>query len=156
VSQADCQDLVQDVFLIAHRKGGYVAGPAQPATWLANIALGEVRNLRRKRGRRKSVSSDSRSVELAPEPSGASDPEGRVSCRSELDRVKSALDRLDEDKRVVFMLFEIEGESCAAIATGLGIPTGTVYSRLHAARRAFRVAFEEVGEAPRGKGGEDR
>jgi RNA polymerase sigma-70 factor (ECF subfamily) len=47
----------------------------------------------------------------------------------------------------VFVLFELEGEPCASIATALGIPTGTVYSRLHHARRRFLEAWGE-GAAP--------
>lgn len=54
-----------------------------------------------------------------------------------LRRVQQALEVLDEAKRAVFILFELEGESCEAIAAGLNIPVGTVYSRLHKARKLF-------------------
>jgi RNA polymerase sigma-70 factor (ECF subfamily) len=47
---------------------------------------------------------------------------------------------MDPGQRAVFILFELHGESCEAIAAGLEIKLGTVYSRLHAARRAFRAA----------------
>ena len=42
----------------------------------------------------------------------------------------------------------LEGESCEAIAAGLAVPVGTVYSRLHAARATFRAAFAELAETP--------
>jgi RNA polymerase sigma-70 factor (ECF subfamily) len=53
-------------------------------------------------------------------------------------RLQSALDAMDPAHSAVFILFEIEAESCESIAAGLGVPVGTVHSRLHAARRAFR------------------
>jgi len=51
--------------------------------------------------------------------------------------VQEALDTLDNDKRAVFVLVEIEGESCVSVAAGLDIPLNTVYSRLRAARERF-------------------
>ena len=42
------------------------------------------------------------------------------------------------------MLHQLEGESCASIAAGLGVPVGTVYSRLHGARKAFRAKYESL------------
>lgn len=67
-----------------------------------------------------------------------------------LRRVQEALDVLDEAKRAVFILFELEGESCESIAAGLGIPVGTVYSRLHKARKLFmEVHSRLVGAGPK-------
>ena len=48
---------------------------------------------------------------------------------------EQALDKLDVVKRAAFVMFELEGMSCAEIADTMGLPVGTVYSRLHAARR---------------------
>ena len=146
VSRDDCPDLVQDIFLIAHKRGGYRVGAASPRSWLANIALGEARNLRRKRHRR-ATDSDSDSIAGVPDPSMAANPEWQAGTRRDLHRVKAALDALHEPHRVVFMLYELEGEPCSSIAAGLGIPKGTVYSRLHAARQGFRAAFERTGDA---------
>ena len=42
-------------------------------------------------------------------------------------------------QRVVFVMFEVEGFSCDQIATELGVPLGTVYSRLHTARKMFQA-----------------
>ena len=44
------------------------------------------------------------------------------------------------------ILFELEGESCPALADAFDVPVGTVYSRLHAARRAFEQAVRELRE----------
>jgi RNA polymerase sigma-70 factor (ECF subfamily) len=51
------------------------------------------------------------------------------------------LDRMDLEKRALFVMFEIDELSCDAIAEMLSIPIGTVYSRLHAARRDFERAL---------------
>lgn len=145
VAPSEVADLVQDVFLRAHAKGGYRAGAASPRTWLANLALGEVRNLARKRSRRAQVTTlDSRAIERAPARAEDDHLDAQLDRRRRLALVQRALDSLDEDSRVVFMLFELEGERCAAIAAGLGIPLGTVHSRLHGARRKFASAIERL------------
>jgi RNA polymerase sigma-70 factor (ECF subfamily) len=58
-----------------------------------------------------------------------------------LDRALSAL---DADKRAIFVMAELQGDSVVAIAEGLGIPVDTAYSRLRAARRIFREAAEAL------------
>ena len=65
-----------------------------------------------------------------------------------LTRVAKVLATFDVEHRSVWVLFELEGESCADIARALGIPVGTVYSRLHHARRAFQRAFDDPAPEP--------
>jgi RNA polymerase sigma-70 factor (ECF subfamily) len=142
----DIPDLLQEVFLVAHRRGGFTVGPAKPTTWLAEIAF-RVASDRRKKTRRRLEDADQDSIALAPA-AGAS-PGETTEARQALGRVQRALEVLSVDKRAVFVLFELEGESCDAIARGLGIPVGTVYSRLHAARREFARAHARLLEEPR-------
>jgi RNA polymerase sigma-70 factor (ECF subfamily) len=143
----DIPDLLQEVFLVAHRRGGFTVGPAKPTTWLAEIAF-RVASDRRKKTRRRLEDADQDSIALAPGSSAS--PGDTAEARQALDRVQQALDQLSVDKRAVFVLFELEGESCDAIARGLGIPVGTVYSRLHAARREFARAHARLVDEPRG------
>lgn len=143
----DVPDLLQDVFLVAHRRGGFVVDRAKPTTWLAEIAF-RVLSDRRKKQNRKLEDADADTVALAV--SGRASPNDRAEARQALGRVQQALETLTPEKRVVFVLYELEGEACDAIARGLGIPVGTVYSRLHAARREFARAHAElVDEAPK-------
>jgi RNA polymerase sigma-70 factor (ECF subfamily) len=135
--RADLDDLMQEVFLIAHRNGGYQAGPAKPTTYLASIAFRLVHTERRKRRVRAFVESDTDQVDAA---AGAGNPEHSALERERLRRLQKALDTLDEDKRAVFVLAELQGESVVSIAAGLGIPVDTAYSRLRAARKLFREA----------------
>src|SRR5262249_14865178 len=127
----EIDDAVQEVFLLAHRLGGYQPGPAQPRTWLAALAL---------RVGMKARHRASRSVVLPHDESRAAPASQNffdvLAARQVLGMI---LDRMDPDRRAVFLLFEIEGETGESIAAALGIPIGTVYSRLHSARREFQA-----------------
>lgn len=138
--------MVQEVFLVAHRRGGFVPGAARPTTWLAEITLRVVSSGRR-RVRRSREESDTEAVAAAEARRGSS-PGEQVEAKEALRRVQDALDTLDEGKRAVFILFELEGESCESIAAGLGIPIGTVYSRLHNARKQFMEAHARLLATP--------
>ncbi len=148
---ADIEDLVQDVFLTAHRKGGYRAGVASPTTFLAHLALEA--NLKRRRGESRWQRSHTSDATEATVGVGPSSPAETLAARESARRLQAALDEMDPGHRAVFILFELEGESCDSIAAGLGVPIGTVYSRLHAARRAFR---ESVTRSERRDEGEPR
>jgi RNA polymerase sigma-70 factor (ECF subfamily) len=145
VQGQDVADHLQEVFLVAHRRGGFVLGPAKPTTWLAEIAF-RVASDRRKKTKRKLEDADTDSIVLAA--AAGATPGDAAESRQALDRVQRALDALTVDKRAVFVLFELEGESCDAIARALGIPVGTVYSRLHAARREFARVHERLSSDP--------
>jgi RNA polymerase sigma-70 factor (ECF subfamily) len=138
----DVDDLVQEVFIVAHRRGGFVEGVGKPTTWLAQISL-RVALRRRRVWRRHEAPLVGEDAVPEPEAKGANPLDAAAATQS-LERVQQALDTLDLDHRAVFILFELEGEPCDAIAGGLGIPVGTVYSRLHAARRQFRKAYDRI------------
>ena len=135
----DVEDVVQEVFVTAHRRGGYLPGAASPTTWLANIALGVLSTRRRTRARHpEDITDEPGATAIA---SGVS-PAEAIEVREAYERVQQALSRLDPDRRAVFVLFELEEQPCDEIAAGLGVPIGTVYSRLHAARKEFSAAIE--------------
>jgi RNA polymerase sigma-70 factor (ECF subfamily) len=138
VPPGDVDDLVQEVFLIAHRKGGYVPGAGKPRTWLGAIALRVARSGHRSRNRRRESPDE---PNWASFESQAKDPAEQLELRKSLERVQRALDTLDIDHRAAFMLYEIEGESCESIAAAFEVPVGTVYSRLHHARKRFLDAY---------------
>jgi RNA polymerase sigma-70 factor (ECF subfamily) len=142
--ESDMEDLLQEVFLVAHRAGGFMPGRARATTWLAEIALRVWANARR--ARRRAVE---RMVEAdVDEIAGSSPtPEDSALRAGALERVQRCLDELDEDHRAVFVLFELYGERTDDIATALGVPVGTVHSRLHHARRRFRTAWERLARA---------
>jgi RNA polymerase sigma-70 factor (ECF subfamily) len=150
---ADIEDLVQEVFLTAHRRGGYRPGVASPTTFLAHLALEA--NLARRRGEGRWQRSHTDEATVATVGAAPADPAQAFAAREAARRLQAALDRIEPGQRAVFVLFELEGESCDSIAAGLQLPVGTVHSRLHAARKAFRESVargerrDRRDEAPR-------
>jgi RNA polymerase sigma-70 factor (ECF subfamily) len=145
VAAASVDDVVQEVFITAHRRGGFQEGAAKATTWLAEIAV-RVVSTHKRTERRRRVVSDEGALERAV--SDAATPDETALHRAALARVQRALDALDDKQRVVFVLFELMGETCQDIARGLGVPVGTVHSRLFAARRAFLSAHERLERGP--------
>lgn len=143
--RGEIDDLVQEVFVVAHRKGGYVRGPAQPRTWLGAIALRVAQAGHR--SRRRSESPNSPAVDGM---SAAADAPDRIDHRRSVERVQRALESLSIEQRAAFVLFEIEGESCESIAATWNVPVGTVYSRLHHARHKFMQAYESLTVSSQG------
>jgi RNA polymerase sigma-70 factor (ECF subfamily) len=147
VPVSELDDLVQEVFVVALRKGGYSAGPAQPRTWLSAIALRVAQASRRTRSTRSTRESlDSDALELLP--LVASDEGERLDARRRVENVQRALNTLADEHRAAFLLYELEGESCEGIAAAWNVPVGTVYSRLHYARRRFLQAYNALSLTP--------
>jgi RNA polymerase sigma-70 factor, ECF subfamily len=142
IGPSEVDDLVQEVFLVAHRRGGFIEdGRARPTTWLAEISI-RVASVARRSRRRSREHPDHEAVVDAR--SREVDPARAAETTEALDRVQSALDSLDADRRAIFILFELEGEPCQAIADAFQIPIGTVYSRLHKARKQFKEAHARI------------
>jgi RNA polymerase sigma-70 factor (ECF subfamily) len=141
--QSEVDDLVQEVFLVAHRKGGYVPGAGQPRTWLAAIALRVARSGHRSRSRRREAPEE---LALDSLVYGGKDPGEALEIQKSLARVQQALQTLDLEHRAAFVLYEIEGEPCETIAASFDVPVGTIYSRLHHARRRFLEAYSDLGQ----------
>ncbi|HKP64779.1 MAG TPA: sigma-70 family RNA polymerase sigma factor [Polyangiales bacterium] len=137
IHATEVEDLLQEVFIVAHRKGGYLPGPATPRSWLAAIAVRVAQAGRRARHRREPAAG---AVVDLLKATGA-DPAQRLDVRRSMERVQRALDGMPFEQRAAFVLFEIEGESCEEIARVLEVPLGTIYSRLHHARRRFASAY---------------
>ncbi|HEX7481269.1 MAG TPA: sigma-70 family RNA polymerase sigma factor [Polyangiales bacterium] len=147
VARSDLDDLVQDVFLIAHRNGGYDPGPAKPTTYLAAIAFRAATTHRRKGKTRSFVKAADEIVTAAGD--DRHNPERDADQKRQLAILDRALAVLDDDKRAVFVMAELQGETVVSIAAGLGIPVDTAYSRLRAARQLFREAAKQFyGEPP--------
>jgi RNA polymerase sigma-70 factor (ECF subfamily) len=147
--QVELDDLVQEVFMAAHRKGGYRPGPASPTTFLARLAL-EARLAHQRRNLR---FHGAQSRDLADQTLGNPPraPDRSLSLREAAQQMERVLAHMEPGARAVFVLFELEGQSCESIAAGLDLKIGTVYSRLHVARKVFaeKVARSAASEATR-------
>lgn len=129
VPSADVDDIVQEVFVIAHRRrDAFVAGSSEPA-WLHAICVRVVAAWRRRAVRR-----HERVMETLPDLVELRDPERQTASLQLLAR---ALEALDDDKRTVFVLAELEQLDMAEVAAAVGCPLKTAYSRLYAAREIF-------------------
>ncbi|MEO5731744.1 MAG: sigma-70 family RNA polymerase sigma factor, partial [Byssovorax sp.] len=120
-----------------------------PKTWLADIAQ-HVKSTANRAKRRRREQSDEGALAAAVHHSAS--PYDLADTREGLARIQGFLDDLSEDQRTVFVLFELEREPLAAIAAGLGVPLGTVCSRLDTARQSIRKAYEKLESARRTPG----
>ena len=146
VREPQVDDLVQEVFLVAHRRGGFVdTGIARPTTWLAAIAL-RVCSAERRSQRRNRLLPGNDQIDAAP--SSNSCPIRATEASESIRNVQRVLEQMDPNSRDVFVLYELENEPCAAIAEVFNIPVGTVYSRLHHARKTFSTLYK-LSQRPR-------
>ena len=147
-NHAEAEDLVQDTLLRAYR--GIATFDGQyPRAWLLTI----LRNTHINRNRR-------RRPELLRDPDTtfdrlaamASDERTDAAVDDELDtEIAQALGALDEPFRRVVELVDIDGLTYAEAASVLGVPEGTVMSRLHRARSRIRNRLASAGIAPRSR-----
>jgi RNA polymerase sigma-70 factor (ECF subfamily) len=126
-SDAWVDDAVHEVFLVATRRLDEFEGRAKPRTWLFAITLRVVQRMRRDRARY-----DARLRRFSEQP--ASSLHAPYEREDAARHLRQLLLRLDEPKRVVLILAELEGMTTPEIADALGVKAGTVDSRLRAAR----------------------
>jgi RNA polymerase sigma-70 factor (ECF subfamily) len=143
------EDVAQEVFVSIFRYIKKFRGGARFTSWMFRIVVNHCRTRMRYRKRRPDqnnpVSMDasvetedgSRTRQFADEDPTA-DPERTAAARQELDVVQQALNDLDEDHRMVLILRDIEDLNYAEIADILGLPEGTVKSRIHRARNQLK------------------
>lgn len=140
------QDLTQDTFLRVHRARARYDTDRKFSTWIYTIASNLLKNEYRNRSRRRETAfSDLRAEGSAPRPvefeSDAVDPE-RLTYRGELrEAIEDAIERLEDHHRIPFVMREVEDRTYEEISEAIGVPVGTVKSRLFRARNAFQQLF---------------
>lgn len=127
---ADAEDLTQQAFLIAQRKLEQVRDPAKADRWLFAVVRSCFLKNRRRRRPTTAANLDLTMEEIAVEP-----PESEAVDRELLDR---ALDQLPEQYRLIVVMYYFEEFSYKQIAQELGVPIGTVMSRLARAKQRLR------------------
>jgi RNA polymerase sigma-70 factor (ECF subfamily) len=144
IPRSDLEDVFQDVFVIAHKRLHTYNPDAKLSAWLYGICLRSVAAHRRRafRRRERADGADAHVARPGTEHWHAQveAPDERV---QELERhatLNQLLDSLDPDHRMVVVMFEVEDHSCQYIAELIGVPVGTVHSRLHSARRKLAQA----------------
>jgi len=135
----DLDDVLQEVFVVVHQRLHTFDHSSKLTTWLFGICLRAASDYRRRAWRRREQVGDL-PVEEPPQIEAVT-PEDAAVRRQSRERLDKVLDELDLEKRVVFVMFEVEELSCDEIAALVGVPVGTVHSRLHAARKQFEKAI---------------
>lgn len=140
VSDADLDDVAQEIFIAVHRGLADFEGRSRVRTWIYGIALRVAGNYRRRAHRRHEVRG--LEIEISEEPTQA---DGLERARSR-QLLAAALDELSERKREVFVLYEIEELSMAEVAQAVDCPLFTAYARLYAARREMKQSIERMSQ----------
>ncbi len=136
-NEADAEDLVQDTYLKALRSSGQFEAGTNLRGWLFTILHNTFLNQRRDRGR-SPIDADSEVVEQAPDTGAAATNPEELLLRDTLDAdLKTALDSLPAPYREAVWLRDVEQFSYGEIAGIVGVPLGTVMSRISRGRRAL-------------------
>ena len=141
IQEADVEDVAQEVFVTVHRKLSEFEGRSKLSTWLYGICLRVASD-----HRRRAYVVRERPTSSPPVDGGGrsgTEPDSSVESRT---FVQSLLETLDDDKRAVLVLYELEGLTMREVAEVVGCPLQTAYSRLHAARELLRAAWERSRE----------
>jgi RNA polymerase sigma-70 factor (ECF subfamily) len=134
-TESDAADAVQDAWLTAWRQLPSLRDPDRFDAWIDRIVVNACRMSVRRRGRVREIAMVDDFDQASPTPG----PEQLA----EREALEAAFGRLSIDHRSILVLHHLEERPLAAIAEVLGIPVGTVKSRLHAARTALERALED-------------
>jgi len=152
----EARDVAQEVFLQVYRTLPRFEGRSRLKTWIYRIVVNQCHNRRRfwhRRRRDREEAFDERvEARVAGRAAGLlGSPFEETLRRERARRVQAALLELRFEQRAVLVLREVEGLTCEEIATSLGVPDGTVKSRLSRAREALRLRLRglvEEGDRP--------
>lgn len=148
--EADRDDIVQEVFLVVRRRLRAFDG-TNLAGWLYRITRRQVRDFRR-RAWVKHIFARGHTSDLDQIPDGEDGPGEALELKEDQRILQGILDQMNDDRRVTFVLFEIEGHSGLEIARIQNVPVNTVWTRLHHARREFFALVARYQKARERKG----
>jgi RNA polymerase sigma-70 factor (ECF subfamily) len=150
VGNAAIDDVVQEVFIVIHAKLHTLQHPESLRSWIYGIARRTVSGHRR--ANRPEESMCALYEKLAPPGPAQMTPLEIAEQKAQLELLSSLLAEIDEPKREVFVLAELEEMSVPEIAEALEIPLNTAYSRLRAARQAFEAGLARRASRLKEKG----
>ncbi|MDF1564479.1 MAG: RNA polymerase sigma factor [Deltaproteobacteria bacterium] len=138
----ELDDLIQQTFLQIHGKIGEFRGECAFATWLHRVALNVALMHLRKRQRWLRFGQEPESLRPALEPAGPAAPDDAAGRREKLELLHGIVGEVKPKKRIVFVLYHVEGHTLEEIAELTEASVNTVASRLRAARKEVRRALE--------------
>jgi len=153
--EEQAKDVVQEAFLKAYRSLDRFEGRSSFYTWFYRVVMNLCIDAKRRQPSGRMVEWDESHALEAPAGTGldavdparqqASGPAGDLERAELRDTIGRAIEALPDDARQTLMLREVDGLSYSEIAKSLGVPKGTVMSRLHHARRRLRTLLAEQG-----------
>jgi RNA polymerase sigma-70 factor, ECF subfamily len=139
VPPSAADDVVQDVFVVLHRRLGEYDGRATLQSWAYGILANAVRDYRRTFRRKQApLVTTERDEQLGPASSSAS-PEQRTQLKRDLELLLQLLDELPEAQRELIVLADLEQMNVPEICQCIGGNSHTVYSRLRVARENLKT-----------------
>lgn len=135
----DCDDLLQEVFVVAMRKMSDLATARSEKAWLYGVAV-KIAAGQRRRQRLRSFFG----LEQVDELTSAESPSRTLEQKEASQQLQTALETLPQAKRDVLVLFELQGLSGDEVAAALDIPVATVWTRLFHARKALSAAVTRL------------
>jgi RNA polymerase sigma-70 factor (ECF subfamily) len=135
---ADAEDLTQETFLAAYQSLERFEGRSSLATWLYRIAFFQWKGMREKKRPERLSPND---CDALPDPAL-----GGMDLWLERDNLRRALSTLPEPLRAAFLLVKAEGLRYREAAEVLGLPQGTVQSRVHDAVKQLRLRLADISE----------
>jgi len=136
------EDVLQDVFVVVHRRLAEFESRSSLKTWLFGIVLRVVKTHRRSQQRRR-VLLDGLATEAEVEsdaPNAENDPAQMIARRQASRLLHRLLDQLDDDKRALLVSVDLEEMTIAEAAEAMNLNANTAYSRLKIARQEFQEA----------------
>jgi RNA polymerase sigma-70 factor (ECF subfamily) len=146
-SAHDAEDLLQDVFVHAHRKLASFRGESSLGTWLYRLAVNQCLDHLRGKQSRMARATASLDEDEAPEPAAPAPALPAPIARIDLER---AIAQLPQGCRAAFVLHDVEGLDHREVGAALGISEGTSKSQVHKARMKLRVLLRGLGAVRRG------
>jgi RNA polymerase sigma-70 factor (ECF subfamily) len=134
IRDADLEDVVQEVFVVVNRQLVSFEGASKMTTWLYGISARVASTHRRRAWVRREMPT----AEMPESPSEEPGQDESLDAARMRARLYEVLDMMDVERRALLVMFELDEIPCEEIATVLGIPIGTVHSRLHTARQEFK------------------
>lgn len=148
--EADLEDRFQEVFLVVHRQAAGFEGRSRVTTWLYGICLKVMASHRRHPWVRRERATDELPEARA---SHGDQPDARLERRQAQARLREVLDAMDIERRALFVMAVIEEIPADELAAITGVALGTVYSRVHAAKKDFDAAAKRVARRHEHGGG---
>lgn len=150
VQDREIDDALQTVLLSADRRFDDLETPQELKAYVCAACVNVARDVGRSRARHyaRNTTVDHAEETAAPD----ADPEDVLGRKQGLELLQRILESMDEERRAVFVLYELEELTGQEIADHLGVPVGTVSSRLRKAREEFRSAIERVRASERSSG----